>query len=202
MSNVKFDNIELLFVFIPLFLLVVIPFFIFLRKNSFKFHNIVSLFIHIIICALLSLCMAQIKTEEIETQSVIYIVADVSNTTKDNIEEMDNYIKEFSEKLSSSSELGIVAFGKDSIEEALTYTASLFEDNVKKRIVLLSDGIQTDGDALLVNEVLQSNNIRIDAVYFEHLIKDDKKEIQINKINGNPSTFINNKSNSICCYCF
>lgn len=116
MSNVKFDNIELLFVFIPLFLLVVIPFFIFLRKNSFKFHNIVSLFIHIIICALLSLCMAQIKTEEIETQSVIYIVADVSNTTKDNIEEMDNYIKEFSEKLSSSSELGIVAFGKDSIE--------------------------------------------------------------------------------------
>ena len=219
MSNVKFDNIELLFVFIPLFLLVVIPFFIFLRKNSFKFHNIVSLFIHIIICALLSLCMAQIKTEEIETQSVIYIVADVSNTTKDNIEEMDNYIKEFSEKLSSSSELGIVAFGKDSIElvkpgedivslttanidksstniqEALTYTASLFEDNIKKRIVLLSDGIQTDGDALLVNEVLQSNNIRIDAVYFEHLIKDDKKEIQINKINGNPSTFINNKSN-------
>ena len=218
MNNVKFDNIYLLFIFIPLFLIVVIPFFISLKKNSFKVFNMVSLFIHIIICALLSLCVAQIKTEEIETQSVIYIVADVSNTTKNNIEDMDAYIKEFDEKLSESSKLGIVAFGKDSVElvkpgeklislslanvdksatniqEALTYTTSLFEENMRKRIVLLSDGMQTDGDALLVNEILTSNDIRIDAVYYEHLTLEDSKEVQINDISGNPSTFINNKT--------
>ena len=87
MDNVKFDNIELLYIFIPLVLLVVIPFFIFLKRNSFKSFNLISLFTHIIICALLSLSIAQIKTEEIETQSTIYIVADVLghrdvNTTK------------------------------------------------------------------------------------------------------------------------
>lgn len=218
MNNVKFENINLLFIFIPLFLIVLIPFFILLRKKSFKFYNIISLSIHIIICALLSLCVAQIKTEEIETQSMIYIVADVSNTTKNNVEDMDAYIAEFSEKLSTSSKLGVVAFGKDSkelvkpgeelisltladvdksatnIQEALTFTTTLFEENMKKRIVLLTDGMQTDGDALLVNEVLSANNIRIDAVYFQHLTLEDSKEVQINDISGNPSTFINNKT--------
>lgn len=218
MNNVKFENINLLFIFIPLFLIIVIPFFVSLRKKSFKFFNMISLSIHIIICALLSLCVAQIKTEEIETQSVIYIVADVSNTTKNNIEDMDAYIKEFEEKLSASSKLGVVAFGRDSVElvkpgeelisltsanvdasatniqDAITYTTSLFEENMKKRIVLLTDGMQTDGDALLVNEVLTSNNIRLDAVYYEHLSKEDTKEVQINKITGNPSTFVNNKT--------
>lgn len=213
MNNVKFDNFELLYIFIPLALLVLIPLFIALKKNSFKLKNILSLFLHLIICALLSLSLSGIKTEEITTDSTIYIVADVSYTTSDVIEQMDQYIKEFDEKKSINSELGVVAFAKDSelltkpgekikslseakvdisatnIQQALTYTMSLFEENSKKRIVLLSDGKQTDGDVLSLKEQINAENIRIDAVYFNDEEKDEVIEVQVDSITGKSSTF-------------
>ena len=213
MNNVKFDNFELLYVFIPLALFVLIPFFIALRKKSFKFKNLFSSFLHLIICMLLSLSLSGIKTEEITTDSTTYIVADVSYTTKDVLEEMDAYINEFNEKKSVSTELGIVAFGKDSVEltkpgenirslseakvntsatniqQALEYTMSLFEENSKKRIVLLSDGKETDGDVLSLTEQINAENIRIDAVYFNSDFKDETVEVQVDSLKAKTSTF-------------
>ena len=213
MNNVKFDNFELLYVFIPLVLIVLIPFFIALKKKSFKFKNLFSAFLHLIICMLLSLSLSGIKTEEITTDSTTYIVADVSYTTKDVLEEMDAYINEFNEKKSVSTELGIVAFGKDSVEltkpgenikslseakvntsatniqQALEYTMSLFEENSKKRIVLLSDGKETDGDVLSLTEQFNAENIRIDAVYFNSDFKDETVEVQVDSLKAKTSTF-------------
>ena len=213
MNNVKFDNFELLYVFIPLVLIVLIPFFITLKKKSFKFKNLFSSFLHLIICMLLSLSLSGIKTEEITTDSTTYIVADVSYTTKDVLEEMDAYINEFNEKKSVSTELGIVAFGKDSVEltkpgenikslseakvntsatniqQALEYTMSLFKENSKKRIVLLSDGKETDGDVLSLTEQFNAENIRIDAVYFNSDFKDETVEVQVDSLKAKTSTF-------------
>ena len=213
MNNVKFDNFELLYVFIPLVLIVLIPFFITLRKKSFKFKNLFSSFLHLVICMLLSLSLSGIKTEEITTDSTTYIVADVSYTTKDVLEEMDAYINEFNEKKSVSTELGIVAFGKDSVEltkpgenikslseakvntsatniqQALEYTMSLFEENSKKRIVLLSDGKETDGDVLSLTEQFNAENIRIDAVYFNSDMNEETLEVQVDSIKAKSSTF-------------
>lgn len=213
MSNVKFDNFELLYVFIPLALIFLIPFFIALKKKSFKFKNLFSLFLHLIICALLSLSLSGIKTEEITTDSTTYILADVSYTTNEVLEEMDAYIKEFNEKKSVSTELGIVAFGKDSVEltkpggnikslseakvdnsatniqQALEYTMSLFEENSKKRIVLLSDGKETDGDVLSLTEQITAENIRIDAVYFNSDMTYETVEVQVDSIKAKSTTF-------------
>ena len=159
---------------------------------------------------LLSLSLSGIKTEEITTDSTTYIVADVSYTTKDVLEEMDAYINE---KKSVSTELGIVAFGKDSVElskpgenirslseakvntsatniqQALEYTMSLFEENSKKRIVLLSDGKETDGDVLSLTEQINAENIRIDAVYFNSDFKDETVEVQVDSLKAKTSTF-------------
>ena len=213
MNNVKFDNFELLYVFIPLALIVLIPFFIALKKQSFKFKNLFSSFLHLIICALLSLSLSGIKTEEITTDSTTYILADVSYTTTDVLDQMDEYIKEFNEKKSISTELGIVAFGKDSVEltkpgenikslseadiddsatniqQAIEYTISLFEENSKKRIVLLSDGKQTDGDVLSLKEQIAAENIRIDAVYFNSSLDEETLEVQVDSIKAKASTF-------------
>ena len=161
MNNVTFDNPKLLYIFIPLALLVIIPYFITLKKKSFKWFNLMSLFSHLVICVLLSLSVANVKTQEIKTETTIYILADVSSTTQNVQDEMDDYIEEFKDKMSPSSQLGVVVFAKDSQElvkpgnelvslskanvdvgstnfqQALTYTASLFNDEHKKRIIVL-----------------------------------------------------------------
>lgn len=215
MNNVMFDNPMLLYIFIPLALIVIIPFFITLKKKSFKWFNLLSLLSHLAICVLLSLSVANVKTQEIKTETTIYFLADVSCTTQNVQEEMDNYIKEFKGKMSSSSELGIVTFAKDAEElvkpgqpiesisnskvdtgatnyqEALSYTASLFNEEHKKRIIILSDAKETDGDALAVKEQLIAQGIRIDAVYFDSSLKENEKEIQLDEIKGSSSTFLN-----------
>lgn len=215
MSNVKFDNIQLLYLFIPLFLLVVVPFFFIIKKNKFKFRNLLSLFLHILICALLSLSVAGIKTEEVKHETMIYFLVDVSNSSNRTIQDMDQYIHDFNEKISASSEVGIVVFGKNSeelvkpgqsiksiatteidksatnIQEALLYTSSLFDESYKKRIIVLSDGKETDGDVLSIADQVIDKNIRIDAVFFNSDLTDQDKEIQIDSVSGKNSTFLN-----------
>ena len=110
MNNVTLDNPYLLFILIPLSLIVIIPFIIICRKRKLNIQNVTSLILHLIICALISLSLANIKTQQVRHETTIYIVADVSSTTSNVIEQMDEYIEEFNEKLSASSKLGIVAF--------------------------------------------------------------------------------------------
>lgn len=52
------------------------------------------------------------------------------------------------------------------IQEALTYAAELLPEKTNKRIVLLSDGMETDGDALLTAKDLAADGIRVDVVEF------------------------------------
>ena len=214
MNNVMFDNYKLLFIMIPLVIIVTIPFVMVLKKKSLRWYNLCSLFVHFIICVLLTLSLANIKTTKTETKTSIYIVADVSNTTHTVIEEMDEYISEFSSKLSASSELGVVAIGKDSqelvqlgndiislkestvdksatnIEQAMQFTMGLFEESMKKRIVLLTDGKENEGEVLSLKERLNSSEIRVDAVYFDS-IPTNNFEVQLDGVNGSPSSFVN-----------
>ncbi len=215
MNNVKFDNIQFLYLIIPFTLLVLIPFFIVVKKNRFKLYNLFSLLLHMVICVLLSLSIAGFKTEEIKHDTMIYFVVDASNSSERTFQEMDKYIHDFNEKVSVSSKIGIVAFGKDSeelvqpgqplksvtmanidnsatnMQDALLYTASLFDESYKKRIILLSDGKETDGDVLSIASQVVEKDIRIDAVFFSSDLKDEDKEIQIDSIEGTTSTFMN-----------
>lgn len=75
--------------------------------------------------------------------------------------------------------------------DALEFTATLFKDNVIKRIVIISDGKETNESNIvsIVNN-LASDNIYVDAMYIDNNIT-DKKEIQINQVEYNSSTFLN-----------
>lgn len=219
MNNVTLDNPYLLFILIPLSLIVIIPFIIICRKRKLNIQNVTSLILHLIICALISLSLANIKTQQVRHETTIYIVADVSSTTSNVIEQMDEYIEEFNEKLSESSKLGIVAFasscqelvkpgneikslskatidkGSTNLENALGYTASLFDEQYKKRIIILSDGKENDGNANSIANTLKTQGIRIDAVYFNSDINEQTKEVLIDKVVANESTFKNSNEN-------
>ncbi len=213
MTNVKFDNVYLLYIFIPLILLVIIPFFITIRKKRLNFHNIFSLLLHVIICALISLSLSGFNISKVMDSSIVYIVADASDTTKDITDSIDQYINEYHDKLPDNAKLGVVAFAKDAqelvkpgsslksineasvdrsatnIQEALSYTAKLFDDDKNKKMILLTDGKETDGNALSSLSELSLSNISLDAVYFDSDLKDEDKEMQIQNITGNPATF-------------
>ena len=140
MSNIKFDNINLLYLIILFSLLLLIPFIILIIKKKINFHNIASLFIHIIICCLLTLSFAGIKTQTISSDTIVYILADVSCSNDNVLEEMDDYINDFSNKLPENNKLGVVAFGKDAIEFIKP------GENIKKSAVIVDVGInRVDG---------------------------------------------------------
>lgn len=215
MSNVEFDNIKILYALIPLGLILIISFIIFVRKKGFRFYKLFSLFLHLCICGLICLGLAGIKVTKIETTTQVYVLADVSDTLNLNLNNMDETIEKLSKGLPLSNQLGVVAFAKDSeelvkpgenlkkletstvdrsatnLQDALTYTASLFDVNSKKRIIVLSDGRQTDGDATTVINQLEELNIRIDTMYVESLLPDFVKEIQIENIQGNNTSYLN-----------
>ncbi len=72
------------------------------------------------------------------------------------------------------------------ISAALNYASTLFDDDVIKRVILISDGKQTrteaTGELVGAVENLYANNIYIDAIFMDSNLGDDVKEVQISDV--------------------
>jgi len=66
------------------------------------------------------------------------------------------------------------------LNAALEYAASLMPKDLNKRIILLSDGKETDGDAENYAHFLATQNVRIDAMYFDSAL--EAPEMQISSV--------------------
>ena len=75
------------------------------------------------------------------------------------------------------------------IKGALEYAAALLPDKTNKRIVLLSDGLETDGYAELAAKDLALDGIRIDVVPFDSY-DPSKNEIQINEVKTEEHAYV------------
>ena len=217
MNSINFDNPWLLMIGIPLLLMVIVSFIIAVRKDNKTIHNVTSFVIHILIVVLITLCFAKTSYERIITETNIYVLADVSYSSNKNLDLIDGYINELEGNVPKNSKIGVVCFGKDyevltdigeeiksvkeskvdksatNIKEALEFTATLFKDNVVKRIVIISDGEETKESSIVsLVQSLSVENIYVDAIYVDNNLKEDDKEIQINEINYIRSTYLNN----------
>ena len=218
MNSINFDNPWLLIIGIPLFLIVIVSFIIAVRKDNKTIHNVTSFAIHILIVILITLGLAKTSYERIITETNIYILADVSYSSNKNLDLIDEYINELEGNVPKNSKIGVVCFGKDyevltdvgeeiksvkeskvdksatNIYEALEFTATLFKDNVVKRIVIISDGEETKESSIVsLVQNLSVENVYVDAIYVDNNLKEDDKEIQINEINYINSTYLNNE---------
>ena len=218
MSNINFDNPWLLIIGLPLLLIVIGSFVFAVRKDNKSIHNIVSFSIHLVIVVLVTLCLAGMTFEMVITKTNIYVLADVSYSSNQNLDLIDEYIDELENNVPRNSEIGIVCFGKDyevltnmgediksvkdsnvdksatNIKEALEFTTTLFEDNVIKRIVIIYDGKETkESNIISLVQSLAADNIYIDAIYVDNNLKESDKEVQINQVNYISSTYLNNK---------
>ena len=222
MKNISFDNPYLLLVAIPVLLLLIIPYIIAIRKENRSKAVVVSFVIHILIVVLVTLAAAGTVVTTIMTETHVYVVADVSYSANRNLDAMDATIAELQEKLPKNSKVGVVCFGKDytlhtemgadiqsvkeaqvddsatNISAALNYVADLFEENVIKRVVLITDGKETDTNATaeLISAVenLNAKHIYIDAIYMDDNLPDDAKEVQVSGVDVTHATYLNHQT--------
>lgn len=219
MNSISFDNAYLLLIALPLIAVFTIPFFVAIRKENRNWHNVTSQVLHIVMAIIVAFAAAGTHITQLLTETEVYVVADVSYSANKNLDTIDNYIKNL--KLPRNAKVGLVCFGKDSklvsdldklsniasvknsgvddsetnISAALQYAGSLFRDDVIKRIVLITDGKQTsDNNSYSVKSAidgLETQNVRVDAIYVDDNIKSDAKEVQITKVEYTSSVFLN-----------
>lgn len=213
MSNISLDNPLLLLLIIPLVVLFTVPFAVVIRKDNINGHNIASGVLHILMAVIIGFVAAGTSIVTTMTETDVYVVADVSYSANRNLDKVDGYIVELNKSLPANSRLGVVSFGRDyklttrlgekfttvknstvddtatDILGALDYTGSLFRDNVIKRIVLITDGKQTnesDSNALKRQvDALADRKIHVDAIYLDDNISATAREVQLSGVQYN-----------------
>ena len=79
--------------------------------------------------------------------------------------------------------VGEIAAGSTDIGQALEAAAELLPDDHAKRIVLFSDGKQTDGSAQKAARILRNRGVSVDTVYYNtELLKEN--EVQLTSLDG------------------
>ncbi len=222
MRNISFDNPWWLLLLIPLALGVIIPYAVAVRRDNKSKSTVASLIIHLIIVLLIGLGVAGTVITSVMTQTQIIVVADVSHSAERSLDDIDTYIAQIQAELPRNSVLGVVCFGKTpvlhtelgeeitsvkgtavdgsatDIASALDYAASLFGEDVLKRIVLITDGSETVSEDVsrIVSAVerLVAADIAIDAVYLDSNLPEDVKEIQLTGVDYVGATYINHET--------
>lgn len=222
MSNINFDNPYLLLIAVPLIVLFTIPFVIAVRKDNRNGHNITSQILHVLLAVIIGFAAAGTTVTTVLTETQVYIVADVSYSANKNLDTIDNIIRD-QLILPRNSKVGLITFGKDyellselgdqkkvksvkestvddsetNIAEALEYADRLFTDNAIKRVVLITDGKQTDEvDTYAMRravDMLEDHDVKVDAYFLDDNLSSDVPEVQISGAEFTPSAFINHR---------
>lgn len=219
MSNINFDNPWLLLIAIPLIALVTVPFVLAVKKENANFHNIASFVLHLVLCLCVTLVFAGTTYEQVVTETSVYVLADVSYSAHDNLDRVDEYVRRVEANLPRNASMGVVCFGRNpvlttelgdnfvtvrdafegenpvddsatDIAAALEYANGLFAENVIKRIVLITDGHETqESDLSGIIRALEADGVYIDAVYVDDNLAGDVVEAQINGVTFTNSTY-------------
>ncbi len=221
MSSINFDNIWLLLIAIPLIAAFAIPFAVAVRKENRNGHNVASIVMHVAMSVIIAFAAAGTSVKTVLTETEVFIVADVSYSANRNLGRVDEIIRGI--KLPDNSKVGLVCFGKDSellntptskeklksvteasvddsetdIAGALNFAGEQFRSDVIKRIVLITDGRQTDeSDAFAISRAvseLRMRNVKVDAVYLNDNLQETDKEVQISAVSFTKTAFLNHE---------
>ena len=59
------------------------------------------------------------------------------------------------------------------LASAMDYTSALYTETALKRMIIISDGLETDGDAVKVVQKLNENNIQLDTIAVDDPVEDE-----------------------------
>lgn len=151
----------------------------------FRRRLIAALRLLLLFCLILALAGTQINYR-VSRQSVVFVV-DLSASCQNGREKAENFIKEALRHKEPQDRAAVVVFGENArveqtlgsenlsrlesvvekdhsnLEEALKLAGALLPGDSRRRIVLLSDGRENDGDARREAQNLANRDVRIDA---------------------------------------
>ena len=219
MSNISFDNPWLLLILIPLLAAILVPFFITVKKDNANFHNVASVCLHAVIAICIVLAISGMAFERVITETQVYVLADVSYSANHNLDDVQTNVEKVAGKLPRNSKMSVIVFGRDyqrvsdlgekvpnirkeaekidrsatDIGAAMRYAGNLFDDDVIKRIIVITDGVETvsSNNIVTVVSALQDSGVYIDAVFIDDNISDDVKEVQVDAVEATSSTYLN-----------
>lgn len=188
-----------------IFLPLIIIFIIFVAKGASNgFKKILQTIVRSAICLLLILAVAGMSIKTYTDTTTTIFAADLSASLNDAESTTAEYIKEAIKHKSKNDLSGVVAFGgnavvevspaneinlngfnayieEDStnIEKAIKIASGLIEQSSEKRIVLITDGNETESQVLKQASSLSAQGIVVDGVLLENTIE---KEVQITSL--------------------
>lgn len=191
-----FSNPWLLFLIIPALALTLIPFFLIPKKFRNTRNRVISVTLHSLVAVFLVTIIAglTITFTVPNRENELMIVIDSSDSNTESAEAKEEYMQNII-NMSSGYKVGIVTFGYDAvyaaplsydtqeiyeeylasakpdttatnIADALKFASEKFTNKKTAKIVLLSDGFETDKDAIEQAQLIASQGIRIDTVNF------------------------------------
>lgn len=219
MISISFDNPYLLIALIPVLALLITPFAIAIRKENRTKAVVASMVLHLVITLFAGFAAAGATLHAVSAQTQVYVLADVSYSADKNLALVDDYIAGLRKELPLNSKMGVVSFGRDcqlttkmgarfetvsgsSVDDsatdivgALDYAGTLFNPKAIKRVILITDGKQTDGqttEALIASvENLAMQGITVDAIYIDSNMPEGRTEAQITGVDYTQSTYLN-----------
>ena len=194
MNNIEVRNPYLAFIAIPLVAIVVLFFFHIPKQKRFWTKHIISLVLHFFIAATLTLTFINIEYLHTTMETELIVLADCSDSEVDAQEKLDEIVGGIYGKLNNTTKAALVAFAESpekvvdfggrydgaikkvfedknfkknstNFEKALKFANGMYSEDKVHRLVIVSDGIETDGTANLALEDLRHNNVQIECVY-------------------------------------
>ena len=174
------------------------------RRNRNRIASLVLHCVAITLAVIL-LCGASYSYYIPNKENELILLVDCSHSSESSIAEKDEFIQSVVNISEDNYKIGIVKFGYDQIyaaelsndadevfkkylqsadpdtsatdvAAALQYASGLFKSPKTSKIVLISDGIETDGAAMSVIKQIAAEGIKVDTAYFPNKSHD---EVQI-----------------------
>ena len=174
--------------------LLILEWIIYVRQMRYRGKFYLAVRAVVFVCLVLALFGLQLRVGRSKTATVF--VVDISNSNQEHLDEMGDYLKQMVGKMPSGNVYGIVTFGKDALveqfmsdrpfsglmtlpektatnfEEALSRALTMIPGDAAGRIVVLTDGRQTQGDIRNMAQALTAGKTE----YLTLLYEDEEKE--------------------------
>ncbi|HVO43863.1 MAG TPA: VWA domain-containing protein [Aggregatilineales bacterium] len=178
---------------LALLLLLVIPYFAWLgwpRLTYRRRRDIASLGLRLLIVTLIVLALSGLQlVQAADKLSVVFLVDDSDSIDRKALDDAEQYVRDAMARMRPDDRAGVVMFGKNAlidhplttskdpggfssapvrletnIEGAIRVALAMFPSDTARRIVILSDGAETIGNAQEAAKLAQAGGVQIDVV--------------------------------------
>ena len=190
--SLTFQEPWFLLALIPALAIVLVPYLLLPRKRRVMTRHLVPVILRSVAVTLLVLILSGLAIVRTASDKSVMLLVDLSHSTASVQEEMDRRSREILSHLDGETPAGVIVFGYDQVyaakleagrrsfalkeieeplgtdmEGALNLANTVMPGDLAKQVILLSDGIETDGNALELARYLATQGLRLDCVYFD-----------------------------------